>query len=150
MNENNVISPFQILDWRILSFSCSNPIISVPVDIEHNWSIKAHIENYDSEDNKLRAIVQIEFHFYAEHDKKQMTMKGQCVALCEMDKDSMPEAETMFQSLLSRTAMTNCLANLRVFLLQAGTLHQMGPKRIMLPFINLNKFEFDKEIKFSV
>ncbi len=148
MSENNIISPFQISDWRILGFSCSNPIINIPSDIEHNWTIKAHIENFSTDDTQLRALVQIEFHLYAEYNGQSMAMDGQCVAMCEMNKESVPEAETVFQNLLTRTAMTNSLANLRIFLLQAGTLHQMGPKRIMLPFINLNHFSFDKEIHF--
>lgn len=150
MSEKNVISPFQILDWRILTFSCSNPMLSIPEDIEHHWMIKAHIENIEPEEDLLRAIVQIEFQFYAEHNRQKITMGGQCVAMCEMGRNAIQDAESTFQSLLSHTAMTNCLANLRVFLLQAGTLHQMGPKRIMLPFINLNNFTFDEEIKFIV
>ena len=148
MSEKDVISPFQISDWRILGFSCTNPIIYIPVDIEHKWTIKAHIEKLDT-DNQFRAVVQIDFHFIAEHDGQQMTMDGQCVAMCEMNKDVVPEAETVFHDLVVRTGMTNCLANLRVFLLQAGTLHQMGPKRIMFPFINLNHFVFDEEMTFS-
>ena len=150
MSEKSVISPFQILDWRILAFNCSNPMLNIPEDIEHQWTIKAHIENIEPEENQLRAIVRIEFHFVAEHEGQQITMDGQCVAMCTMDKRSVQDAESMFQNLLSRTAMTNCLANLRVFLLQAGTLHQMGPKRIMLPFINLNNFTFDETIKITV
>ena len=150
MSEKKVISPFQIVDWRILTFDCSNPMLSIPEDIDHHWTIKAHIERFDPEEDLLRAIVQIEFHFYAEHNGQKITMNGQCVAMCEMDKNSIHDAESAFQSLLSRTAMTNCLANLRVFLLQAGTLHQMGVKRIMLPFINLNNFTFDEDIEFVV
>lgn len=149
MSEKTIISPFQILDWRILAFSCSNPILNISENIEHHWTIKAHIENIEPEESMLRAVVQIEFHFYAEQDGQKITMDGQCVAMCEMDINSTQEAESTFQSLLSRTAMTNSLANLRVFLLQAGNLHQMGPKRIMLPFINLNYFTFDEEITFT-
>ena len=149
MEKNKAISPFQIVDWRILSFNCVNPIFAIPVDIEHNWTIKAHIEKIDSDEDCFRGAVQIDFHFSAIHEGQEMFMQGQCVALCEMKKNAMPEAETVFPNLLSRTAMTNCLANLRVFLLQAGTLHQMGVKRIMLPFINLNHFTFDEEVKFT-
>ena len=148
MSEKSAISPFQISDWRILGFSCSNPMVYIPIDIQHNWKIKAHIENIDT-DTQFRAIVQIEFHFTAEHDGQAITMDGQCVAMCEMNKESADDTGSLFHDLVSRTAMTNCLANLRVFLLQAGTLHQMGPKRIMLPFINLNHFVFDQELEFS-
>ena len=149
MAENKVISPFQIVDWRILSFNCANPILSISNDIEHHWTLKAHIENIEPEENLLRAFVSIDFHFYAGQDGQKITMDGQCVAMCQMDQSSVPDAESTFQSLLERTAMTNCLANLRVFLLQAGTLHQMGNKRIMLPFINLNNFTFDEDITFT-
>ncbi len=150
MSEKKVVSPFQILDWRILSFSCSNPMFSIPEDIEHHWTIKAHIENINPDEDSLMAVVQIDFNFFAERDGQKITMGGQCVAMCKMGKNAVQDAELTFHNLLSRTAMTNCLANLRVFLLQAGTLHQMGPKRIMLPFINLNNFTFDEEIKFTV
>ena len=150
MNTEKVISPFQILDWRILSFNCTNPIVNISYDIDHHWQLKAHIENLPQEGSVLRAMIHIEFHFYAELNGQKLTMDGHCVALCEMDNTSMPEADATFQSLLSRTGMTNCLANLRVFLLQAGTLHQMGPKRVMLPFINLTHFNFDEMIEFTV
>jgi len=150
MSENSVISPFQILDWRILTFSCSNPILNISVNIEHHWTIKAHIENIEPEGNMLRAVVQIEFHFNADQNGQSITMDGQSVAMCEMDASSTQEADATFQSLLKRTAMTNSLANLRVFLLQAGNLHQMGPKRIMLPFINLNHFSFDEDVSFTM
>ncbi len=149
MSETSAISPFQIIDWRILRFSCSNPILIIPADIEHHWMINAHIENFDAVDQKLSGIIQVEFSFFAEHDGKRMNMDGQCVAICEMDKTSVSDPDIVFQNLLSRTGMTNCLANLRVFLLQAGTLHQMGSRRIMLPFIDLNHFTFDEEIKFT-
>lgn len=149
MSTEKVISPFQILDWRIISFNCTNPIVNIPYDAEHHWQLKAHIENLEKEDTLLRAVIHIEFHFYVELNGQKATMDGHCVALCEMDKASVPNADTIFQSLLSRTGMTNCLANLRVFLLQAGTLHQMGPKRVMLPFINLTNFNFDEMIEFK-
>ena len=68
MSEKTIISPFQILDWRILAFSCSNPILNISENIEHHWTIKAHIENIEPEESMLRAVVQIEFHFYAEQD----------------------------------------------------------------------------------
>ena len=149
MSENKIISPFQIIDWRILSFNSTNSMFYFPADIEHHWTIKAHIEHLDAEEEKLRAALQIEFHFRAEHSNGRMSMDGVCVAMCELDKKSMEDAETNFQRLLSRTAMTNCLANLRVFLLQAGALHQMGSKQVMLPFVNLNQFAFDEEITFT-
>ncbi|MBQ9251612.1 MAG: hypothetical protein IJ188_03130 [Clostridia bacterium] len=149
MSEKNIISPFQILDWRVISFSCNNLIPYISDKIEHHWTINAHIDQVKSEGNNLRAIIQIVFHFHAEQDGNEMTMNGQCAAMCEMDIDSVPEPESTFQNLLSRTAMTNSLANLRVFLLQAGILHQMGPKRTMLPFINLNHFHFDEDISFT-
>lgn len=149
MSEKNVISPFQILDWRILSFSCYNPLFNIHEDIEHHWTIKAHIDPLAPVEEELRAILQIEFHFNAAQDGISMTMDGQCLALCKMDKGSFQDAEDTFHKLLSRTAMINCLANLRVFLLQAGTLHQMGPKRIMFPFIDLNNFTFDEEVHFK-
>lgn len=150
MNVPNVISPFQILDWRILSFNCTNSIISIPEDIEHRWTIKAHIDYLEPMEEQLNAILHIEFHFSMEHRGSTNIMEGQCVTPCVMKGDSIPNAKETFTKLLSRTAMTNSLANLRVFLLQAGTLHQMGPKRVMLPFINLNNFTFDEEIQFTV
>lgn len=150
MNEPTAISPFQILDWRILSFNCTNSIISVPEDVAHHWTLKAHIDYLEPSDDQLNAILYIEFHFSMEHRGSANTMEGQCVTPCVMKTDSISNAEELFNKFLSRTAMTNSLANLRVFLLQAGTLHQMGPKRVMLPFINLNNFTFDEEMKFTV
>ncbi len=149
MSGKSIASPFQILDWRILSFSCTNQIMGIPEGVEHHWMIKAHIDHLDPLDDKLQAVVSIEFDFYAEHEGRRIGMKGQSVAFCFMDTANEQDAEQRFQAHLSRTAMTNSLANLRVFLLQAGTLHQMGPKRIMLPFIDLNKFSFDEELTFT-
>lgn len=150
MSENRVISPFQIQDWRILSFRCSNAMLNIPADIEHHWTIKAHIQGCETIGNQLRAMVQIEFHFSAGQDTEKITMEGLCISFCAFDKSSLQNAESVFQNLLSHTAITNCLANLRIFLLQAGILHQMGPKRTMLPFINLEHFAFDEEINFTV
>lgn len=146
---DNVISPFQIKDWRILEFRSINPIIHIPPNIEHKWKMKAHIQKIESENNQHRAVIQIEFHFVAEYDNQKMMIDGQCVAMCEMNTDSVKNPETVFQDLLIHTAMPHCLANLRVFLLQAGILHQMGSKSIMLPFINLNNFVFDEEMTFT-
>ena len=150
MDKKSVISPFQILDWRILNFNCANPILNIAGDIEHHWKLKTHIEHLESEGNYLKAVVQIEFHFWAIQNGQKMNMDGESVALCAMDKNFTQDAEAVFQDLLSRTAMSNCLSNLRVFLLQAGTLHQMGQKRIMLPFINLNNFPSDEEVELTV
>ncbi len=150
MSEQTVISPFQILDWRILSFNCTNSMLRIPEDAAHHWTIKAHIDNLESTEDQLNAVVYIEFHFSLEYGGRENTMEGVSVTACEMKKESIPNAEELFNSFLARTAMTNSLANLRVFLMQAGMLHQMGPKRVMLPFINLNNFKFDEEIKFTV
>lgn len=149
MSNTNAVSPFQIRDWRILSFQCTNPILSIPAKIQHNWKLHAHIERPETNDNLLHAFVQITFHFDAKHGKQNMTMDGQCIALCEMDPASVENADDVFNDLLRSTAMINCLANLRVFLLQAGLLHQMGSKRIMLPFIKLADFPFDEDVEFT-
>ena len=39
---------------------------------------------------------------------------------------------------------------LRLFLLQIGALFQTGSKQLILPFINLNEFEFDKDNSYTV
>lgn len=128
-------------------------MVFVPGDIEHHWKINAHIEKAPSEDKGiLSALLGIEFHFWAEHNGQRNEMFGDCVTMCQLNTLTLEvkeDPQKLFDGLISQTAMTNSLSNLRVFLLQAGTLHQMGPRRIMLPFINLNNFVFDKDIEIT-
>lgn len=147
MDKNEVVSPFQIDDWRILRFDSSNVILTIPPDIIHNWVIKAHMDKLEDSDDYMRALLSIDFQFFAEDGGQKMTMEGVCVLSCRMKKGVVEEEMKVFEGLLSRTAMTNCLANLRVFLLQSGILLRMGSKCTMLPFVNLNSFEYDKEIR---
>ncbi len=151
MDDKKVLSPFQILDWRILTFNCVNSIISVPNDIEHHWKINAHIENVPSDsDDILTAFLGIKFNFWTEHNDQRNTIDGDCVTICQFDLTNYSlneEPEKLFHKLISRTAMINSLSNLRVFLLQIGLIHQMGPRSLMLPYIDLNQFSFDQDIE---
>ncbi|MBO4484429.1 MAG: hypothetical protein J5738_03480 [Lachnospiraceae bacterium] len=150
MKDENVISKFQIRDWRVAGFDCTNTVLSIPREIDHHWKINAHIDSVEPDGELLRAILQIEFHFWAEIEGRKIQMNGVAAALCEMDKSLVQDAETVFQNLLSHTAIINCLANLRVFLFQTAMLLQMGTKPVILPFINLNNFKFDEDYEFTV
>ncbi len=143
---NNPMSPFQIIHWNVINFNYSRGILYLPPDIQHQWTIKAHIEKLKPTDETLQAIVDITFSMLAEHEGSKMDIQGQCLALCSLETKDLDNVEARFDHLTRTSAMVNSLANLRVFLMQQGALLQVGPKRIMLPFINLNNFPFDEDV----
>ena len=147
---NNPISPFQTTDWNIVSFNYTRGMLYIPADVSHKWTLKAHIEKLESQDETLRAIVDISFKMVAEHEGNQVMMNGQCFTLCSLITEGIDNVEEQFERLTKTTAMINSLANLRVFLMQQGALLQSGQKRVMLPFINLNNFQFDEDVVFTV
>ncbi len=152
MNNNTATSPLQMLDWRIAEFSASNNILFPSADIPHTWKIKASINQFDSTDNKLHATVSVAFHFYAEQNEGRICFEGIAVSyyVFEKDKSDADNPEELFDKLLHASAMTNMFGNLRLFLLQESALFQTGAKKVILPFINLNDFQFNEEYSFTV
>ena len=146
---NNPTSPFQTIDWQIIDFSYNRGVLYLPAEIIHQWTLHAHIERLDNVENSLRAVVDIKFKMIAESDDGVLTLNGQCLTLCSLVTESVDNAEALFEKITKTSAMVNSLANLRVFLMQQGALLQIGPKRVMLPFINLNNFQFDQDIVFT-
>lgn len=143
---NSPVSPFQVLNWNVVNFNYTRGILYIPPDIPHQWTIKAHIEKMESTEELLQAIIEITFSMLAEHEGRRINIQGQCLALCSLITKDLDEAEKRFDHLARTSAMVNSLANLRVFLMQQGSLFQIGPKRVMLPFINLNNFKFDEDV----
>ena len=147
---NNPISPFRIIDWNVVNFDYERGMFFIPDNLPHQWTIKAHIEKLKATEDALQAIVDIAFTLLIEHEGNHVKMQGRSFALCELNKEGLEKAEETFDSLLKTSAMVNTLANLRVFLMQQGSLLQLGTKRVMLPFINLNDMKFDEEITYTV
>ena len=149
---NNAASALQMLDWRIADFKAKNAVIAPSAEIPHVWTIKAHIDHLDPEENRLHAVVSVRFAFKAEQDKRTMQFSGTATSYFVLDaeKANVQDPVTFFDQLLHASAMTNMFGNLRLFLLQIGALFQTGSKQLILPFINLNEFEFDKEYSYTV
>ena len=146
----NSVSPFQVKDWNIVNFTYSRGMLFIPADVSHQWTLHTHIEKLESQDESLRAIIDFSFKMIAEHEENQLSLAGDCLALCFLATDGLNNAEELFEKLIKSSAMLNILANLRVFLMQQSLLLQVGPKKIMLPFINLNDFRFDEDIVITV
>ena len=152
MNNNAVVSPFQMLDWRIAEFSASNNVLFPSAEIPHTWKIKAGINHMDAVDNKLQATISVDFRFCAEQNESRICFEGIAVSyyIFEKDKSDTDSPEELFDQLLHATAMANMFGNLRLFILQTSALFQTGAKKVILPFINLNGFRFDEEYSFTV
>ena len=146
------ISPLQMLDWRIGEISFSNNVFKPSASIPHNWTINAHIEHLESVGPQLRATLFVTFRFLAEQHDSKITIDGTAASYMVFDpnKAETDDPQAFFDRLLHTSAMSNMLGNLRIALLQTGTVLQVGSKRVMLPFINLNEFEFDKDYSFTV
>lgn len=151
MNDN-AVSPVQMLDWRIADFTFSNNVIAPSAEIPHSWTINAHINHMEPSDHHLRASIYVRFVFQAEQSGSKIHFEGTAASYFVFDKEMVEtgDPQALFEHVLHGSAMTNMLGNLRVFLLQAGTIFQAGTKRVMLPFINLNEFEFDKDYTYNV
>lgn len=149
---NNAVSPLQMIDWRIGKFSFTNHTVSLPSDVLHHWTINAHIDHLETTGSILHATIFVRFAFFVEHADAKVSFDGIAAAYFVFDKEKTEaeDPESFFDRLLHSSAMTNMLGNLRVFLFQAGTLFHTGTKNIMLPFINLNEFEFNKDYTFTV
>lgn len=149
---NNAASALRMLDWRIADFKAKNAVIAPSAEIPHVWTIKAHIDHLDPVDSQLHAVVSVRFTFKAEQDKRAIQFSGTATSYFVMDteKVKVDDPAAFFDKLLHASAMTNMFGNLRLFLLQIGTLFQTGSKQLILPFINLNEFEFDKEYSYTV
>ena len=149
---SNAVSPLRMLDWRVADFKFSNNVINPAVDIPHVWTVNAHINHLDSPDDRLHAAVYVRFSFLAEQGETKIQFEGTAAAFFSFDKENADsdDPQTLFDQLLRGPAMTNMFGNLRVFLLQAGALLQLGSKRVMFPFINLNEFKFDEDFTFNV
>lgn len=149
---SNAVSPLRMLDWRIADFNASNNVINPAVDIPHAWTVNAHIEHLEAAENLLHAAVYVRFSFLAEQGETKIQLGGTAAAFFSFDKENTDsdDPQALFDQLLRGAAMTNMFGNLRVFLLQAGALLQLGSKRVMFPFINLNEFRFDEDFTFNV
>ena len=147
---NNPISQFQTVDWQIINFDYVRGLLTIPADIPHQWKLHTHIERLDAEEKTLHAVVDIRFEMKAEAEGGNISLSGQCLTGCILDTEGIENADELFDRLIKSSAMVNSLANLRVFLMQQGALLQMGQKRVMLPFINLNHYHFDEDVVMTV
>ncbi len=150
MSENKVISPFQAIDWRILQLHFQNNLIEPPQDLPQIWSIRAHIEQNKREGQNITGALHINFHVKMEHNHQAIEISGDAASFHIFKVTGEQDAEIKFDQLMRSNAMVWSLSNLRVSLMQAGGLFQFGGKALLLPFIDLNNFEFDKEITITV
>jgi len=150
MSENKVVSPFQAVDWRILQLQFHNNMFNPPQDLTQAWTICAHIEKSNEENGNISGALHITFHVKMEYNNQALEISGDAASFHIFNTAGEQNADTRFDQLMKSNAMVWSLSNLRVSLMQAGGLFQFGGKTLLLPFIDLNKFEFDKEITFTV
>lgn len=150
MSDNKVISPFQAIDWRILQLRFHNNLINPPQDIPQIWTLRAHIDKQRNESNEITGALHIQFQIKEEYNNQELEISGDAASFHILKTNEEKDADIRFDKLMCTNAMVWSLSNLRVSLMQAGGLFQFGTKALLLPFIDLNNFEFDKEIIITV
>ena len=140
-----IISPFQMHDWRIRSFQYSDPIFPPALEkVNLTWKLTFHKDyKYKSENKCYAGMLSVRFAISADGYSNDF-LTGEAISFSTLSSENdSEEAQRQMDRLLSINAAAYTLGALRSFLIQQSVL--MLRMQIILPSINLNNVEFDKE-----
>ncbi len=144
-----IVSPFRMIDWQIGDFHFSNPLV-VPVDpeAEAEWRVLFQKDNHYIADKKIYlGIVSVRFSVTIaakSDDVKPFEMNGTAASLSSFPSETDDEqSRERLDRFLSINATSYTIGALRSFLIQQSCL--LMKYTLIMPSINLNKVEFNKE-----